>query len=175
MASAALALLLRIHGARPTPPDAEGRSTMYERQSEAVSESLAALASYLLGEVSLRGTLQRVIDLARQAIPAADSAGLTLLDGGRPSTAVFTSDEAAAVDQLQYDRGEGPCLQAYRDNQVYRVDSNRREPRWPGFARQAAAAGVLSSLSLPLVAGGSAIGALNLYAHRESAFSDGDE
>jgi AmiR/NasT family two-component response regulator len=46
---------------------------------------------------------------------------------------------------------------------------------YPDFARLAQERGVLSTLSLPLVAGGSGVGAMNLYASVVKGFSDEDE
>ena len=47
--------------------------------------------------------------------------------------------------------------------------------RYPEFARAALGHGIPSTLSLPLVAGGDGVGALNLYARRAGAFTKEDE
>jgi hypothetical protein len=52
---------------------------------------------------------------------------------------------AMDVDELQYQRGYGPCVDAGRAGQVFLVEDMRSEQRWPDFARHAAAQGVLSS------------------------------
>jgi hypothetical protein len=54
------------------------------------------------------------------------------------------------------------------------VPDMSREERWGDYPRRAVDAGVLSSLSLPLVAGERGRGALNLYASRPHAFTDAD-
>ena len=87
-----------------------------------------------------------------------------------------TSDLAFRVDSFQYDSDSGgPCLDAYRRQQVFRIDSTTEDPRWPGFAQAAAEAGIMSTLSLPLVVAGDGLGALNIYCREENGFSEADE
>lgn len=55
---------------------------------------------------------------------------------------------------MQYDvETGGPCLEAYRRQEILRIDSTACDQRWPEFA-SAAAAGVGSTLSIPVVVGG---------------------
>ena len=143
------------------------------QQSE---ESLIALAGILVAEQSLEKTLGQVLDLACSALPCGDDGGVTLLDREGPRTAVATSDVAFRVDSFQYDSDSGgPCLDAYRRQQVFRIDSTTEDPRWPGFAQAAAEAGIMSTLSLPLVVAGDGLGALNIYCREENGFSEADE
>lgn len=76
------------------------------------------------------------------------------------------------MDANQYEIGAGPCLSAYREQAVFRIESTADEQRWPEFCRRAAQAGICSTLSLPLVVGGDGLGALNLYSRRPGAFSE---
>ncbi len=50
--------------------------------------------------------------------------GVTLLVEGRASTGVFTDPEAVVIDQDQYGTGRGPCLDAFRNRLVYRIDDD---------------------------------------------------
>jgi GAF domain-containing protein len=143
------------------------------QQSE---ESLVALAGILVAEQSLEKTLGQVLDLACAALSCGDDGGVTLLDREGPRTAVATSDAALRVDGFQYEaEGGGPCLDAYRSQQVLRIDSTAEDPRWPEFAEAAAEAGIMSTLSLPLVVAGDGLGALNIYCREENGFSEADE
>lgn len=141
---------------------------------EQASESLTALSRFLVGETTLRELLQRVAELGQRAI-SSDMVGVTLLEDGRPKTAVFTDPDAPEIDSVQYETGEGPCLDAYRHRQVYRVDSTESDRRWPSFASAAAERGVLSSLSVPLIVEDRGIGGLNFYARPRAAFDERDE
>jgi GAF domain-containing protein len=81
---------------------------------------------------------------------------------------------ALDADELQYERGYGPCMDAGRAGQMLLVDDMRSDQRWPDYAQHAAAHGVLSSLSVPLPFQGVTIGALNTYAGSPQVLDDQD-
>jgi GAF domain-containing protein len=140
------------------------------------AESLVAMAGILVTEQSLEKTLRQILELACAALPGGDAAGITLLEAEGPDTAFATSDVALRVDRSQYDAETGgPCLESYRRQEVLRVDRTATDQRWPEFAGTAAAAGVRSTLSIPLVVSGDGLGALNIYCHREYGFPAADE
>jgi GAF domain-containing protein len=62
-------------------------------------------------------------------------------------------------------------MYAFRDQELYRIDSTIQDQRWPDFCQSAAAHGIYSTLSVPLAARGKSLGALNLYAEAEGAFT----
>jgi GAF domain-containing protein len=99
-------------------------------------------------------------------------AGLTLLVDGKPATGVFTDPEAPEIDAAQYESGHGPCLDAFRHQQVYRIDSTAQDQRWPEFSPDAAAHGIVATLSIPVTARRESLGALNFYS-RTGPFDDG--
>jgi GAF domain-containing protein len=144
-------------------------------QDDPVERSLKALTTFLVGDASVADTLQRIIDLAVVAVPPAAYTGITMLVEDKPTTSVFSDPEVPEVDQTQYDTGQGPCLDAFRDKAVYTIGSTQRDTRWPSFSRTAADHGIGSTLSLPLVAGDEALGALNFYAKAENAFAEDDQ
>jgi GAF domain-containing protein len=131
-----------------------------------------ALTDVVVFDETLDTTLQRVADLATREVADCDMAGITLIRDGKPVTAVFTDAAAPEIDTAQYDTGVGPCLQAFSTNAVLRIDDTRTDQRWQEFATAAAAHGVLSTLSLPLMVGSNALGALNLYSKSANSFID---
>jgi GAF domain-containing protein len=141
----------------------------------AVNDGLAALSTFVVGGSTLRETLDRVATLAKATVSGADFVGLTLLKDGRPTTAVFTDEASPEIDQAQYNSGIGPCLDAFRDNQVYRIQSTDDDDRWAAFSQAALEKGIHSSLSLPLSVGGRGVGALNMYSRAVDAFGDEEE
>src|SRR5215218_2029143 len=89
----------------------------------------------------------------------------------RTLTEVLT-DMALAADELQYEKGYGPCMDAGRGGVLLRIDDTETEERWPDYVRHAQAeAGVRSSLSVPLPYQGNSIGALNNYSSKPAAFA----
>ncbi len=133
---------------------------------------VSGLAHVVVPNEDLDATLQRVAELALHEVDDCDMAGITLLRDGRPVTAVFTDPEALEIDAAQYDSGSGPCLDAFRTGEILRITDTIVETRWPEFCVQAAAAGIRSTLSLPLVVGDTSLGALNLYSHAKNGFSE---
>src|SRR4051795_6936405 len=137
-----------------------------------LTESLAALSRFFVGDGTLEETLLRVCQLCTDAVPAAALVGVTMLGEGRPRTAIFTDETAPEVDQAQYDSGDGPCLDAFKELRTIFLESTSEPGPWPEFRRTAAAHGIGSTLSLPLIVDKTAHGAMNLYSTRPRAFDD---
>ena len=144
---------------------------------DARAEALRALGHFLVADRSIGDTLLEVSQITTNAMPAAEMAGIALLGtDGRPTTGVFTDDAAPEIDEGQYRSGRGPCLDAWREKRVVRIDDlGDAGDRYPEFVKAAQAHGIQSTLSLPLIAGDDGIGALNLYARVISGFSEEDE
>lgn len=145
--------------------------------SDARAQALSALSRFLVSESSVGETLDRVAEITTAALPSAVMAGIALRgENGKPTTAVFTDELAPEIDQGQYSSGRGPCLDAWREKRVVRVDDlEDARDDYPEFVKAAQAHGVESTLSLPLAAGDRGLGALNLYAKVKSGFSADDE
>ena len=120
-------------------------------------------------------TARRVAAFVVAVLPACDLADVTLVVDDRPVTTGATDPVAAALDAVQDATGQGPCIDACRSGAVRRIASTRTEARWPEYAGRAVALGIGSVLAVPLVADGDALGALNLHARREWAFTATDE
>lgn len=118
--------------------------------------------------------LTEITGIARRALPESDAASITLIRGERAFTAAYDGQLALDADELQYERGFGPCLDAGRTAQVLLVSDMRTEQRWPGYTVHAAERGVGSCLAIPLPFQSCTIGALNNYATRPEAFDAGD-
>lgn len=84
-------------------------------------------------------------------------------------TVVATSSDAAVLDGAQY-VDDGPCLEAAREESVVELPDVLDEVRWQRFAQTAAARGVRSSLSLPVLEDGELVGTVNFYAAEPGAF-----
>jgi len=134
------------------------------------SESLAVLSRFFVGEGTFTDTLQRVAELTETALEPVDFVGLTMLMENRARTAVFTDSTSPTIDQAQYDSGEGPCLDAFREGRVVSVPSMTDDGPYPAFRAAAWAHGVNSTLSLPLAAEHNSVGAMNLYSRSRAAF-----
>ena len=143
-----------------------------------MTESLGALHAELAGVVivgrELPDVLTEIVQISRRAIPGAEATSITLIREERAFTAAYDGQVAMDADELQYQRGYGPCLDAGRSGEVLLVSDMRSEERWPDYAQRALGLGVGSSLSIPLPFQGATIGALNNYALRPGAFGEAD-
>jgi GAF domain-containing protein len=137
-----------------------------------MQELLRDLARVALADRTLEDILGEITTLASRGIPGAEATSITLLRGDKAFTAAYDGEMALAADELQYERGYGPCMDAGRGNVVLRIDDMATEQRWPDYvARVRAATPVRSSLSLPLPYQSATIGALNIYSTHVAAFA----
>jgi GAF domain-containing protein len=147
-------------------------------QAQAASEdddlrlSLAGLSQLATTRMELPEVLTRVAEFAVKAIPGADGAGLTLLEGPQPTTIVASAAFVTEVDAIQYGLDEGPCITAAREGRTVRSGELASDQQWPRFGPRVARLGVHSVVSLPLVASEGTLGALNVYARARNAFDD---
>lgn len=133
----------------------------------------ARMSGMLLTRESVDAALQLVTSLAADVVPAAVGSGVTLLDvHGRRSTAGATDDRVLQADRLQYEMDEGPCLTAWAQRTVVRIDDTATDRRWPRWCAATARTGLHATLSAPLLASGTALGAIKVYAELPSAFDD---
>jgi GAF domain-containing protein len=141
------------------------------------ARAFEAMAQLLVSETSLAGALSSVLAVVTDTIPAAAHAGLTTGDAhGNVATPIFTDPEVPDMDQAQYDAGRGPCLDAWREGKVVRLDDlTWATDRYPEFVAAAAAHGISSTLSVPLVADSASLGAINLYSPGTATFTEDDE
>ena len=145
---------------------------MTETRAAVDAESLLELATIVYSGETLQSVLERVTQVAKRSLHGADEVSVTLIRDEKPFTAAFTGQLALDADEMQYERGYGPCMDAGRAGIVLRIEDMRREERWPDYAAAVRARGVLSSLSVPLPIQDRYIGALNIYSRLPEAFGD---
>jgi GAF domain-containing protein len=134
-----------------------------------------ALTRYFVGDQTLSESFHQVAHVIASALPQTSHVGVTMLVDGKLTTSVFTDPEVLEIDRVQYHTGDGPCVDAYRDGLAYIIESTRQPGRWQDFRESAERHGVLSTLSLPMLVEDRTIGAVNLYARSEGAYTADDE
>ena len=123
------------------------------------------------GDSDMQQTLQAVVQYAKRRLPGTDEAAITLIRRGTAGTVATTGGMAEVLDELQYEAGYGPCLDAGRSNEVLHISDAATETRWPRYLPPARENGLASSLSLPIPVENYLFGALNLYSRTPEAFS----
>jgi len=119
---------------------------------------------------------KELVDFAAKAVPHAIGVGLTLVKGdGQPMTLAASNDLAEIVDRIEYDSGEGPCLDAIENDDVTVANDLATDKRWPKFVERAVAeTPVRSMFGTRIFLSGKERGALNFYANTVDAFDQLD-
>ncbi|GAB1516178.1 ANTAR domain-containing protein [Actinophytocola sp. KF-1] len=146
---------------------------------DTLTAQLASLTRLLMDTTTVSRTLHRIVDAAQSIVSGADLVSITLRDdSGTFFTPVETGPAASALDQVQYDSGDGPCVDAARpDGPAYAASDNlAAETRWPRFARAATGYGLAAVLSTDLKAHRPTAvgGALNIYSTQIGGLGDHD-
>lgn len=147
---------------------------MDERFSETgrVAEGLTELAMLLLAVEDVNEALSHLAQIAVAVIPDGPSCGITVMRDGQPVTAAYAGSVPAWVDEAQYERGDGPCLQALRTGSVVVAQDLAAEERWGDWPAVALGARVHGVYAHPLEIDGAVVGALTLYAHEPGLFPE---
>lgn len=136
-----------------------------------LENNFSQVAEALFAAGTVNGTLQRIVDLAVNAVDGCEAAGILLIDE-TVTTAAASSPLVIVVDQLQIDAAEGPCLDASTLGSTFYAADLIDDERWQIFGPAAVSAGIRCVLACPLSSQRS--GALNLYATLPAAFGATD-
>ncbi|HEV2754374.1 MAG TPA: GAF and ANTAR domain-containing protein [Actinomycetota bacterium] len=142
------------------------------RPSGRVESPVNSLSDLNLSHESLDSVLHHVGRLGVGVLQGWDAAATTLVERDKVATFGSTDDRVDPVDQFQYDKRSGPCVDALGGDVQY-LDGNEIPPRWRQFAEFAANHDVYSVLSFPLCIDGEVIGALNFYSRERDALRTG--
>jgi hypothetical protein len=98
----------------------------------------------------------------------------TLFRLGAARTIAASTEQAREADREQCSFADGPVMEAMRTAEFVLVSDLSRDRRWPGYSSAAAAHGVQSLLSVPILTEGGTSAAINLYAPFPHAFTSDD-
>lgn len=137
--------------AQTWPPDLE------------LSAAHRELQHLLLDGSDIAEFLQKLATMSA-ALVSGSSCGIMMRRDHLVSTAASSDAFALRMDEIQFGRGLGPCLEALHSGGTVQVPTLVGETRWGDFSIRALAAGVGSTLSVALsTEGEEPVGALNLY------------
>jgi hypothetical protein len=154
-------------------PEAEASVSLLARE-------FTTLAGSLLNATTVAGVLSRVVETAIAVVPGADLVSVTMRTGeGRFVTPVQTDELASALDDIQYDANEGPCVDATRTPGlgVTSCPDLKSGSPWQVFGPKAADAGVRAVFAAGLFpeAGPPRMGALNFYSFKANGLDGVDQ
>ncbi|MGK5111474.1 GAF domain-containing protein [Geodermatophilus sp. CPCC 205506] len=152
------------------PPDEPGLAA-----PDALASALTQMAGLVLSRESVDTALELVTTLAVTVTSGTLGAAVTVVDERGKRSRAASGQAVEQADALQYELDEGPCLTAWRTQQVVRIDDTTTDGRWPRWNEAAGRLGVRSVLSAPLLAAGESIGAMKVYGTRPLAYGPHDE
>ena len=128
-------------------------------------ERLLHILSRLV-ELDPGGGTEHLCQLSAE-VTGVTGAGIMLMsDDPFPRGSLCSTDAVSAlIEELQFTLGQGPCIDAIRDDQVV-CEPDLAGPtsfRWPALCPPLLAAGARALFGFPLRVGGIRMGALNLY------------
>jgi GAF domain-containing protein len=113
--------------------------------------------------------------VACAAVTEMTGAGIMLMADGRPHGSICTTDAVSAlIEDLQFTLGEGPCVDAHREQRPV-VEPDLASPdlsRWGSFTPPVLASGARAVFGFPISIGDVRVGALNLYRDRPGPLTD---
>jgi GAF domain-containing protein len=145
-------------------------SSTSSRDHSELAALLAQMGAVLLSTETIDTTVELVTSLAVETIPGTAGAGVTLVDARGRRTFAASNALVEQADRLQYELDQGPCLAAARDQVKIRIDDVAQDSRWPEWSAAVAEVGVRSMLSIPLVAAGTGMGAIKVYASQPAVY-----
>jgi GAF domain-containing protein len=141
-----------------------------------LAEQLGELARSLNEAKDVQSTLDEIVRHAVATVPGAEHASISAIRRRREVfTRASTNDISLAVDQAQFDTGQGPCLESLYDHVTVRLSDVTTEQRWPKFIERVRAHEVGSMLAVQLYIEGGDLGALSMFSAQADAFDDDSE
>ncbi|MFD1827086.1 GAF and ANTAR domain-containing protein [Mumia zhuanghuii] len=129
-----------------------------------IAQALTDAARAIHQPRSLEATLDAIVEAARDTVPGFDHVGISVAhSNGEIETLAGTDQLVWELDTLQYQLGQGPCVDAIREFPIVPVEKAAEDPRWPDYMPAAARAGLRAQLGVRLFNEDETLGGLNLY------------
>jgi GAF domain-containing protein len=142
---------------------------------DALASALDQMAGLVLSRETVDTALALVTTLAATVTSGTLGAAVTVVDENGTRSRAASNRAVEAADALQYELDEGPCLTAWRTQELVRIDDTTTDGRWPRWNEAASRLGVRSVLSAPLLAAGESVGAMKVYCERPLNYGTHDE
>lgn len=141
--------------------------------SDDAEEAFRRLADLVYRGATFETIHQAICDIALTAVPGCDHACvMTITADGEPRQEAASDETAALVDRLEWEIGEGPCVDAVLSDR-YELDPDiTRSSVWPQLARLVVEqTSVRGMAGYRIMDGPRKAGALNLYSDTAGALT----
>lgn len=145
---------------------------MAEPSWRQVGGALHDLSRLLLDFEEPDDLLQQIASAACEIIPATTNCSVSLARNGTFQSVAIANEKARHLDDLQYEHGDGPCLEAIRTAREVLSQDLPADDRWGSFRSVMVEHGIRSTMALPLQVDHGAEAALNIYSEDLGAFDE---
>lgn len=127
--------------------------------AQQLAETFAEISGVLLAEPDVQRTLDKMCALLVATVEGCNHAVVTVVHNQHLDSPAASDDVGPAVDAIQFEVHDGPCVEAIREHQTVVTDDLITETRWPQFARRAVEeTGVRSMLAFRLFVAADTLG-----------------
>ena len=136
-----------------------------------------ALIGIVMESPGIAVFLNQIAALASRELPHEGEpahCAVTLIRDSEPRAIANSSEIAKLADEMQYARGDGPCLTAALNGEEIQVRDFAAEERWPDYGRDVSAQGIRSLLAVPIPLPGDSKCGINIYSTEPRQFSGGE-
>jgi hypothetical protein len=134
-------------------------------------KTLADMARTLRAQPDMQSTLQAAVDLAARHLEGRAQVSVSVVEGKKIDTPACTDERTALADALQYELGEGPCVDAIREHETFQIPDLRSDEIYPKWSRQVnIRTGFKGVVAYQLFTGHDTLGALNVYTEEPHPF-----
>jgi hypothetical protein len=138
-----------------------------------VAEAMRSLSQRVAEDRADQSALDTLVTVTQERVPGARWVSVSVLRSEHFITAASTDEQALRADALQYELGDGPCVEAVLKNSLYVTGEVSSDPRWDSWGKRVKDEfGVTSVLSqrLHLMNQDAVVAGLNIYSDTPHAF-----
>jgi hypothetical protein len=127
--------------------------------------AVASAVRALRNPENIEDTLSAIAAASKDSLPGFDEVGISTIDNhGNIHTRAGTGELVWELDQIQYELGQGPCVDSLHKDPVVAVPGIQHEERWPQYVPQAVRRGLKAQLGMRLYLDHEGtLGCLNMY------------
>lgn len=151
----------------------DGAEPVAPKNAIELADAYAEFQNLILAHPDVTDFLSQLATLAAAVVPGTHC-GITFRRDHETATVASSDAIAVQMDEIQYLRGHGPCLESMHRGVRVDVPDMATETRWGNYADHALATGIRSAVSLPIIVDGQHVGALNLFSRVPHAFTEDD-
>ncbi|MGN7199510.1 GAF and ANTAR domain-containing protein [Arthrobacter sp. SAFR-044] len=141
-----------------------------------MADDLEGLVDLVAGMEDIKSVLDGLTGLAAAAMTGATGVpiecAVTLHRRKRTITIGGSSGRAVVIDRIEQDLGDGPCIEALENGVPVLLGDVSSDPRWPEYRSALAAAGIATSMGIPMNLEDDAGAVLDFFAPVSGVFTE---